>query len=822
MHADPASLATHRAFARRLARGLVADAQLADDVAQQSLLAALERPPRDAGAARAFLATVVRRTARRIARSEARRREREHAVARDEALPSSAELVEAMETHRRVVEAVLALRPAWRDAILLRFLEDLTPAEIARRQGTPVETVRTRIKRGLAELRARLDGGRGSERAAWLAALAPLARESGAGAGAGAPLAGATIGALVMANATKVGAALVAVLAAVWIWNGLAEEPERTQPERVPRAAQAPLAPPAPSAERAPARSALEPGGAEPTPAPPVPAAGPALRGTIRLLGPDGEALAAGDGSFRLLPVATRDEWLDVEVVAGRFAVGSLERRDFDVARLELGGAPAFFAAERHAFPADGMLELVAHRPPPARLRVVDAATGADLAGLTVLGGVARYKNRMHPGDYGPTNVLATDARSPLALDARGAEETYWVRAPGYAWGWVRVDHRGGGERVLELRREGAELLVYLPAGLDGLAAALRLYEPDRAGLASALAEVDVDAQVEHLVGLVPREVDVVLEIGDWWDPPRVLAEARVALQPGSVSELALAVDATALPLLPARLAGEVWLPRSHPQLELRHLELRPASGPPLRPGDRASLALEPIEGRSGVLAFDAGRVTPGTYRAIVSSLQWAQELVVPPEGSVDARVELPELGELLVHVVDADTGATLTEDRVTWSSSSAPSMNAWTLAHATADPETGLYRIVAPLGRAWVSADWDEHEDASRAIEVVPGERDVRLETRALPSAWLRLVDGAATVPLPWEVRVDLEPVDVDGAARRRSGRAGLTRLVADRPGTYEVTIGALPGFRPIDPFLVTFERGVTPNLTLDLERTH
>jgi protocatechuate 3,4-dioxygenase beta subunit len=51
----------------------------------------------------------------------------------------------------------------------------LPPREVARRLGVPVETVRTRLKRGHALLRARLDGDYGDDREAWCKALLPFA-----------------------------------------------------------------------------------------------------------------------------------------------------------------------------------------------------------------------------------------------------------------------------------------------------------------------------------------------------------------------------------------------------------------------------------------------------------------------------------------------------------------------------------------------------------------------------------------------------------------------------------------------------------------------
>ena len=226
MTADPLQLERHTAFATRLARGLVADANAADDLVQETWLAVLRRPPRDREAVRGYVATTLRRLAGRARRSESRRAGRERDTARGEALPSSAALAAAMEQHQRVVAALLELDEPTRAAILLRYLEDLPPREIAARGGEPVETVRTRIKRGLAALRARLDereGGRG----VWAAALAPL---SGTAPSANplppaplAPLApsaaGTTTGVLVMTMKTKLAVATGLVLTAGLAWR---------------------------------------------------------------------------------------------------------------------------------------------------------------------------------------------------------------------------------------------------------------------------------------------------------------------------------------------------------------------------------------------------------------------------------------------------------------------------------------------------------------------------------------------------------------------------------------------------------------------------
>ncbi len=172
---DPETLLAHGAWVRALARRLVRDSAEADDVVQEAWLAALRRPPREGASVRAWLARVVRNAALQKARSEGGRAARERRTAREEALPSPDELLERVELQRLVVDEVVRLDEPYRSAVLLRYFEGLDAAEIARREGVPAATVRSRVKRGLDALRERLDARYGGERRAWALALAPLA-----------------------------------------------------------------------------------------------------------------------------------------------------------------------------------------------------------------------------------------------------------------------------------------------------------------------------------------------------------------------------------------------------------------------------------------------------------------------------------------------------------------------------------------------------------------------------------------------------------------------------------------------------------------------
>lgn len=168
-------LLAHTEFLSALSARLVSGGADADDLAQETWLSALRHPPADAGAVRAWLAKVARNHALQAHRTRRRRAAREQWVARPEGLPSTDEIVARENARRGVVDSLHRLSEPYRSTLLLRFYEDLPPREVARRMNVPVETARTRIKRGLALLRDELDRRNGGDRGAWMSALMPLA-----------------------------------------------------------------------------------------------------------------------------------------------------------------------------------------------------------------------------------------------------------------------------------------------------------------------------------------------------------------------------------------------------------------------------------------------------------------------------------------------------------------------------------------------------------------------------------------------------------------------------------------------------------------------
>jgi RNA polymerase sigma-70 factor (ECF subfamily) len=281
---------------RRLAQRLVSDPHLADDAVGDTLVTALSRAPRRPGSLRNWLAVVLRNSVRQQARGRSRRAARDAQVPPVGTAPSTLEIAAELSVQRRLVECVNALDEPYRATIVLRFLHERSARDIAREQGVPVKSVHTRIERGLALLRRKLDHEFDGRRSAWAAVLMPLIRSKPA-------WIGTTVGMVIPMNLKWIVpcAGLFALGTLIWLptWLqpdglrgvapavGAPRSTELLTPER-------PLAPPA--AESAPRLRAAVP--QDPPQAPPaaVPAAPPQIEGWVRTL--SGQAVGDVDVVF--------------------------------------------------------------------------------------------------------------------------------------------------------------------------------------------------------------------------------------------------------------------------------------------------------------------------------------------------------------------------------------------------------------------------------------------------------------------------------------------------------------------------------------------
>jgi RNA polymerase sigma-70 factor (ECF subfamily) len=151
----------HRGPVLAFARRLVGDRARAEEIAQEVFLRLWERSAAfDAtrGTLRAFLLAITHSRALDVVRSDAARRGREEREA--VRTPVAEHGVESKVVARTVAEAVRAalsgLADTERRAVELAYYEGHSYRTVARMLGEPEGTTKTRIRRGLAQLRAAL------------------------------------------------------------------------------------------------------------------------------------------------------------------------------------------------------------------------------------------------------------------------------------------------------------------------------------------------------------------------------------------------------------------------------------------------------------------------------------------------------------------------------------------------------------------------------------------------------------------------------------------------------------------------------------------
>jgi len=225
---------------RALARSLVQGDADADDLLQDTAVAALEHPPAtDHRPVRAWLAAVLRNRWRMDRRGAARRQARERAAALAEPDPADpAAGIGRARALEKLAAALVALDEPFRTAVIRRHFDGRSAAELARELGIPASTVRWRLRTGLARLRAALDDS--SPR--WQRAFLPF------------------LGATVKTKTST--AAVIAVLALLALLGGLAAL--WLTRARSPAPAVATATHPPPAAAPAPAARARAPAAAPP------------------------------------------------------------------------------------------------------------------------------------------------------------------------------------------------------------------------------------------------------------------------------------------------------------------------------------------------------------------------------------------------------------------------------------------------------------------------------------------------------------------------------------------------------------------------------
>ena len=505
----------------------------------------------------------------------------------------------------------------------------------------------------------------------------------------------------------------------------------------------------------------------------------------------------------------------------GRFTFELPAGHFFAFVRLVAREREALLRESLPLYPGDVPLVVRGQWLRRGRLRVLDAATGADLKAVEVrcANGWRANPEWSHPGDHEAIRTVIAGADSPLELPDRKRYTPYWVHAPGYAWTRVDFDHKVGGERTVELSRERGSVAV-TAVGSTPERAFVRLYAarstlaqgrregasivirlPPLAERPSWLADVSVCADpagTTRIADLVPGPYLATLEVGEYEDRLR-LGSAEVELLAGAEARVDVPLDAALLDLPRTHLFGTIRVPEG---LVLANCALRLGR---LEQGEeeysKPLLEMSHPKGDERTLLWDAGALRTGTYLATVTGIQHRLVVFAEHEGETRVDIEIPPLVSVRVEVVDAATGAPLDPDRLQWCDGPLPGVSSNERVRCTRSA-SGAFEFVAPQGPVEVHAVLHGYEDASQELELAGTEAHVRLELRRATGIRLGLREGEAALHADLEFWRRVRIVDSDGERALRFPRQGQggVLLLVDGPGRYTVTFPELEGFRPLE----------------------
>ncbi len=631
------------------------------------------------------------------------------------------------------------------------------------------------------------------------------------------------------------------------------------------------------------------------------------VHGTIVVVDAQGIEHGEEDGSFG--PIVWKGDMgahgNPVDVVDGRFELRMVRGQKLGFRKLVLGGRPARVQPETSLdIDAGTTIDVRAAWAPTIRLRIVDAVTGADLRGVTIVRASERPSWGVEGGPADGEHVVCTDRASPLALapaESGVAEErwgvTLWAGASGYTWESTRCHWDTKEELTLALQ-PSAELVVHLdnyapppgepssdlekpyfnnpgrepiPQAAPTLWPMLRVREaPDvariveetmarysdlpaeelaRAGMPSvAEKRAELEKQLAEnplidepivevipdpggtavLAGLPPGTLLVSVEIGKWFeDSCTILGWTEAELEPGRRTEVRLALDDAPVFEPTSPLGGTFRLPPAWGELDVT-LSLRPMDLPGTDFEDTILIPLysmQPIAEDSGLYRWSAGQVIPGRYEAYVSSLATAWVLDVPPEGLPDVHLAIGEPAQVVVRLVEEETGQVVPLDSINWSHPHPEGAWAGGSQWVEAGEDPGVFRFIAPAGVLRI--DLWSHEytysgtsgKGAAQAEVAPGENEITIELRRTCGLELA-VDGVGDFDLHEGIRhLRILEVNGEGRAHAWTGGGGRLRITVSNPGTYEIGIHPFGVYEEFPPEIVRIPPGEFVEHTITLQ---
>jgi hypothetical protein len=520
------------------------------------------------------------------------------------------------------------------------------------------------------------------------------------------------------------------------------------------------------------------------------------------------------DGQIVLVKGTSSEEnRLELPVEGGRWSVDWMPKTKIAVEKLVLAGRPAVLDRPGERLSVGKQPVLVrAHFPPQIFLNVIDARTRMPLSPVTiVLATDWPLEELDHPGELGKEHPFSEGGSSPVVIfpPTEMAEETgirCFVSSPGYAWGRIRLDMTGGGERTIELERGGG--ISVRPKGDLGGELMIRVRRADARSTWPCLETSIRGRERIELEGLLLGPYVVSAELGDWYEDAEELAAVPVDVVEGRTASVDLLIEPR--PLSPdVLLSGVLVLPpewKVRPTLDVESMHSR-AGGfmDHIYEADR----IKPRPGEAHAFEWST-RVPPGRYRLVVPDVWYAVAIDVGAAGRSDVRVIVPPPSSVSVELIDAHTGLPVTEDDifVSFDICSEPGQ-VMGAPPVERDAATGRFELRVPEGEVTIRTENGRYIPSTRTELVGAGNNQFSFEVSPTCEIAILLRDGSTPIPIEEDWGLEPKPLAGTGQEIDTTTVEDPGRFHVDVPGRYRFVFPDIPGFEAIPPQIVQARLG-------------
>lgn len=820
-----------------LARTLTRDGALADDLVQDTWLAARKSPP-PTGVNRPWLARVLQRLHGRFRRTETRRTSRQQAASSSKALTGPAELIERAELQRTLADCLLSLEEPFRSTLMHVAFEERTPKEIADGESVSVASVRRRLRKARELLKQKLEREYGREWKQWYAALLPFAElplpgEVAVASAASSSVASSTqlaLGGLLVSKTVLVSIAATPLIGlAIWVgttpWNEPLPPIERAQTGRpdVAVAAASTIEPTVPLQRelKTPATNATGT----------IPAAATdtvVVRGTVTIKDESGARWTRANGEFEMeVSNGKEEDAVRVPVIDGAWELELTGANEWTVqpyAGLTLDGRGGMWTGHTQTtILEDTQLDLTAEWIATHRIDVLDAESRQHLSWVQI---TERVNDTFGtPGVVEEDRVVFRDANSPIQItpDSR-YESTFYVGCKGYAWSSVNLDLKKGGRTEVLLQR-GADLTVrFAPPrkGVHSGPAHFRITVADKPAREWAVATNTKD--MLRLDGLLPGRF--VLEARAHRTASIVRREVEILEGPNDALLTIPEFDQEMVAV-----AGTLIAPKRFDQSHvLRFDQIVPPTNSREHPwntsGAHRVVPIAKMKRKDEELRFNAGKLPVGSYRVRVClkgtmNAAWQTDCDIAATGATDLRFSTPTIGVAYVRAFDAQSLEVITPKTATLGAFFSLDRKVQT----SFDQEKQAWRLAASPGRVQGKITTLDHAQCAIDVELLvaqPTETKVYLQRRAYLSITLFDREEIVSPGQEWYETCEIIRASTGKASDATLGWSGSGQVFnVKEPGTFLVKFPPLEGYLPIPDQTVVISKGQPQRVRVTLLRS-